>query len=941
MLRLLNKFLVSGFWFLVVCLPATSYQQPATSNGLEFIENRGQVVDMEGNLRPDILFIGDGGGAKIYLRQKGVSYVSSKFQVSSSKLEEHEEEENELETWNMELGTIQVHRVDMEFVNANINASVRVEKPTQGYFNYYLGHCPEGITGVKAHRKVIYENMYPNIDVMFYSPLKKGVRGLLEYDFVVKPGGSVEDIILKYKGAESITVIASGSEAIPSMKERDCFGLRPRNDTSLIKEGKLHIKTSLGEIKEEIPEVYQIINGERIAIEAAYVLKGNEVSMKVGNYDKSKELIIDPWVTYYGGSGGDGDYGIATDNSGNVLITGRTSSADFPVTPGAFQSNHALGFNDAFVVKLEPTGNQLWATWYGGGGSDVGRGIATDDSGNVLITGSTASTDFPFTPGAFQTTFAGGNDAFVVKFNAAGNRLWATFYGGDSIDVGYDIATDGSDNVLITGWTKSTDFPVTTGAFQTSNAGGNDAFVVKLDGNDGYPLWATYYGGSGDENFFVGFFGGGGIATDGSDNVLISGETTSTDFPFTPGAFQTSFAGGTFGGDAFVVKLDSAGSQLWATYYGGSSNDFGFGIATDGSSNVLITGWTKSINFPVTTGAFQTSNAGGYDAFVVKLEPTGDTLWATYLGGSSPEEGLGIAVDGSDNIFVAGDTYSIDFPFTPGAFQTNFGGVEDNYMVKFDQNGNQKCGTYLGGSEHDEMATGGNIAVYGGLVYMTGATPGNYPITPGSFQTAYGGGTYDIFIAQFCDDCTLNCSLPLFVNASAFPNICKDSCTNLSASAAFGTGSYNFSWTSIPPGFTSAIQNPGIVCPDITITYIVTVDDGDTTATASVTVSVEDCDTTENIFFIPNSFSPNDDKENDILLVRGSGIKNIKLFIYNRWGEKVFETYDINNGWDGTYRKKPLNTGVFAWYAEVEFEDANNPGNPGQIYRKGNVTLIK
>jgi len=939
----------------------------------------------------------------------------------------------------------------------------------------------------------------------------RGVLEGMEYDFVVKPGGDVEDIILGYKGTDGIEV----------------------------EDGKLKIKTTLGEMREEIPAVYQIREGERVAIEAAYVLQGNEVSIKVEDYDRSNDLIIDPWITYYGGSGADEGVGITVDGSGNVLTMGWTVSTDFPFTPGAFQISLSGVSWDVFVVKMCAGGNRLWATYYGGTGIDYGYGIATDGSSNVVITGKTASIDFPVTSGVFM---GGAYDAFAVKLDPAGNQLWATYYGGSDEDYGNGIATDGNSNVLITGRTYSTNFPVTLGAFQMIFAGGSyDAFVMKLDGATGDTLWSTYYGGSS-------FDQGTGIATDGSDNVLITGWTGSANFPVTSSAFQTSLGSAPFN-DVFVVKLDGAtGDTLWATYYGGSNIDQGNGIATDGSDNVLISGITRSTDFPVTSGAFQTINIGVvWDAFVVKLDATGDTLWATYLQGSDREEGMGIAVDGSDNIYVTGDTYSTDFPFTPGVFQTVKNGPagspnEENYVVKFDRNGNQVCGTYIGGSGHDEMYSGGNIAVFGGLVYITGYTPGSYPVTAGAFQPVFGGGPYGAFIASLCDDCTMNCSPSLTVNASAFPDtICKDDCINLSSIVAGDSCKiYTFSWTSIPSGFTSAAQDT-VACPDTTTTYIVTVDDGSTTATDSVTIvvlqvsivdlgadtaicagdsvtldagnpgvsyswstgdttqaiiittigtywvvvdsggcigldtiiidsglivalrldtticdgdsiildaensgasyswstgdstqtitadtagtywvtvddggcigvdtivlgidtipavdlgadtticsgdsimlnagnpgagynwytgessqtitvnsagiywvevdnsgcikldtiniGVEDC--SENTFFIPNSFSPNGDNINDVLFVRGRGIKNIKLFIYNRWGEKVFETYNINNGWDGTYKKKTLNTAIFSWYAEVEFNDGDNPG---QIFQKGNVTLIK
>jgi len=563
---------------LVYCLLLTANAQ-GSGNSLEFIENHGQIVDMEGNLRPDILYVGDGGGAKIYLQQGMVSYVMSEVEglEEIEELEEkieHEKNEIEKKKKQEKLTALKAnvklkgHRVDMEFVNANVDASVKVEDPTGGYFNYYLAHCPEGITGVKAHRKVVYENMYPNIDIIFYGGKAKG----MEYDFVVKPGGNIRDIKLRYKGDNGIG----------------------------LDEGKLKIQTTIGDILEEIPEVYQIIEGEKVDIEAAYVLKGNEVSIEVRNYDKTKSLIIDPWITYYGGIFNDIGEGIATDGSGNVVITGSTASINFPVTVGAFQTSFAGGggawSGDAIVVKFDAAGNRLWATLYGGSGSDACHGIAIDGSDNVMITGNTLSTDFPVTIGAFQTSHAGGMDAFVVKFDSSGNQLWATFYGGNGWEYSKGIATDGNDNVLIAGNTESTNFPVTGSAFQTSFAGVRDAFVVKLDAA-GDTLWATYYGGGDDDEYC------NGISIDNNENVVITGFTGSNDFPVTPGAFQTNLVGGY---DAFIVKFNPSGNQLWATYYGGTGGDYCYSNgAVDGGNNIIITGITRSTkpSLPITTSS--------------------------------------------------------------------------------------------------------------------------------------------------------------------------------------------------------------------------------------------------------------------------------------------------------------------------------------------------
>ncbi len=279
------------------------------------------------------------------------------------------------------------------------------------------------------------------------------------------------------------------------------------------------------------------------------------------------------YSTYLGGSGDDAGRGHCVDSSNNAYLTGSTTSADFPTTPGAFQTT--LTNVGAYITKLDSSGAALlYSTYLGGSNDDAGSAIAVDSSNNAYVTGSTTSADFPTTAGAFQTTIAGGGDAFVTKLdNSGATLLYSTYLGGSSDDAGSAIALDSSNNAYVTGSTTSADFPTTAGAFQTAIVGTGDAFVTKLDSSGATLVYSTHLGGSSNDS-------GNAIALDSSNHAYVTGSTTSADFPTTAGAFQTTFAGGAV--DAFVTELNSSGTALlFSTYFGGTGDDYGYGIALD------------------------------------------------------------------------------------------------------------------------------------------------------------------------------------------------------------------------------------------------------------------------------------------------------------------------------------------------------------------------
>jgi hypothetical protein len=665
-----------------------------------------------------------------------------------------------------------------KLIAANRAAKVIGEEELPGKVNYLIGNDPsKWRTDVVTYAKVRYEEVYPGVDLVYY-----GNQGQLEYDFVVGPGADPACIRLKIAGAQKMRVNGKG---------------------------QLVMKTAGGAVRWNKPEIYQEVDGQQRSVKGKYVLgRGHEVGFQVAAYDTAKPLIIDPtlvYSTYLGGGNLDDGWGIAVDSSGNAYVTGHTYSTDFPTTAGAFQTTFN-GSIDAFVTKLNSSGTGLlYSTYLGGSDVDFGYGMAVDTSGNAHVAGETASSDFPITAGAFQTTYAGGDrDAFVIQLNATGTSLlYSTYLGGSGNDRSAHlggIALDTSGNAYIVGDTASSDFPTTAGAFQTTFAGGRDAFVTKFNATGSSLLYSTYLGGSALDF-------GSGIALDISGNAYLTGRTESFDFPSTAGAFQATFAGGR---DAFVTKLNSSGSSLlYSTYLGGSNSDDGSGIAVDASGNAYVTGLTGSSDFPITAGAFQTTLVASGDAFVTELNSIGTgLLYSTYLGGSGGENGWGIAVDSSGNAYVAGFTDSSDFPTTADAFQTTFGGVIDVFVTQLNPTGTGLLySTYLGGSPSQ---WGGGYEFVRGIaldtsnnVYIVGVTTSSdFPTTPGAFQTTWNLSS-DGFVAKIG---TPPAPAPAAPTALKATNVTATSFTAKWSSVSGATGyrldvATNSSFTTYVPGY--------------------------------------------------------------------------------------------------------------------------------------------
>lgn len=602
---------------------------------------------------------------------------------------------------------VRVENIRLRFLGAREDLKLQGLEERETRVSFFRGKEEQNwVSGLHPYKKVLYKGLYPQIDLLVY-----GSEGRIKQEYRVKQGGNVGDIAIQYQGAKHLRV-----------NER----------------GELEIETKKEVLREEAPLSFQIINGQRVKIESEYILdKDNTIRFKVGEYEKKEELVIDPeliYSTYLGGIWEDSVRAITVDGEGNAYVTGLTDSSDFPTIPGSYDTS--IGVADVFITKIDASGTSLlYSTFLGGSDQDLSWGIAVDGEGSAYVTGRTASTDFPTTSGAFDTSLDGLTDAFVTKVSPKGTDLeYSTYLGGSHQERAEGIACDGNGDAYVTGRTASSDFPITPDAYSKIFNGPNfDAFITKIDSKGTDLLFSTFLGGSFHDYATA-------IAIDTEGNVFVTGYTWSSDFPTTPGSFDTTFNGGIH--DAFITKMNSKGTDLfYSTYLGGSDEDSGQSIAIDETGAAYIGGYLKSTDFPATPGAYSVSyNGGNYDAFITKINPTGTALrYSTYFGGSGHDVAHEIGVDGNDFAYIVGETSSKDLPTTPFAFDQGYNGAMDGFLTKINTNGTTLLySTFLGGSDRDRSHA---LAVdTGGTVFIAGISDYNdFPTTPGSFDTTYNG----------------------------------------------------------------------------------------------------------------------------------------------------------------------------------------------------------
>ena len=454
-------------------------------------------------------------------------------------------------------------------------------------------------------------------------------------------------------------------------------------------------------------------------------------------YDRSRPLVIDPglaYSTFLGGGSSDSARGVAVDAQGSAYVICTTASTDFPVTTGAYDTDHNGGAGDLLVTKLTPDGSTLaYSTFIGGTNRETAARIAVDAVGNAYVTGSTLSPDFPTTPGAYDTSHNGFDDGFAAKLAPNGASLaYSTFLGGSQADSSYGIAVDMNGSAYLAGETGSTDFPLTPEAFDTSLNGSFDGFVAKLSPSGAALDYATLAGGASDDSL-------SGIAVDSNGSAYVAGFTYSPDFPTTSEAFDRVYGGDI---DAIVAKLTPSGGALtYATFLGGDSTDDGRAIAVDAQGAAYVTGMTRSPSFATTPGAHDRTHTGDFDeeAFVTKLAPSGSGLaYSTLLGDVGNDNPNAIAVDDEGFAYVTGRTAGPSFPTTADAYDRTLSGGLDAFVTKLAKAGTAIVySTYLGGTTGE---FGQAIALdQPANAYVAGGTTSpDFPVTAAPADGTYG-----------------------------------------------------------------------------------------------------------------------------------------------------------------------------------------------------------
>lgn len=667
------------------------------------------------------------------------------------------------------------HGVQMQLLGANPYASIHGDGVLSGKMNYLVGNdSSQWRTDLPVFSKVQVDGVYPGVDLVYY-----GNQHQLEYDFVVAPRARPESIVLQLDGVDKIEIN---------------------------KDGELVLLLGADEVRFHRPILYQDARGMRQPITGGYRFENDRtVTFSVGDYDHDLPLIIDPVLSYsgyFGGNFGEVALGVKVDANGFIYLAGETLSRNWPFPLVGADTNFNGGrFNgDAFVAKLSnDASNLVYFTYLGGSEDDGALDLALDSSGNPYITGFTDSTNFPTSTNAAFPRIRGfrdptfntyPTDAFVTKLNQTdGSLIYSTYLGGSRADVAGAIAVDGDGNAYVTGYTYSTDFAKTVSSLDTSLvngftntlAGSNDVFVAKIAPGGDQLLYSTLFGGAGLDE-------GEGIAADDSGHVYVCGYTGSTNFFRTPNALPGTNGLGirqingvtnavtVYRGvrnvpfDAFLARFNTAvsgaNSVEYSTLFGGKNNDAAFRMVLYSNTDVIITGNTRSPDFPSNNFPAHVrseATAGNADAFLTRFSFEANSVvtnppgiyYSTRFGGLSEDIGWDLALDPAGNIYVVGTTSSGDFPTTNSApfLHTNHIALRDVFITAFKQDASAMLYSVELGGNNDDFGYGISVDS-AGSAYVVGRTvSGNFPFTNAS--SLFGSkrnGTNDAFLAKIMGD---------------------------------------------------------------------------------------------------------------------------------------------------------------------------------------------
>lgn len=730
--------------FLAIFFSVSVYSQSTTEgySGVEFVENGNQWDE-------NILYKADVNCGAVFLEKNCLTFAFKDMKAIDKIFEyKHIPRQKNLKP-EPEDYIINCHAYKIKFLNCDTDASISADNKCEGFYNFFMGADSSKWTShINSYRKVYYSDLYEKTDLRIYEN-----NSHLKYDIVLHPGADAENIKFLYDGVDSI----------------------------FIRDNNLIIKTSVNEITELSPEAFQIINGNKISVPCAYSLQDAVLSFVFPEgYDKSEDLIIDPTLvfsTYSGSTADNWGFTATYDTSGCVYSGGITFGTGYPVSAGAYQVNFAggdpmswMGGCDIAIIKYNATGTQrLWASYLGGSGEDLPHSMIVNNSNQLVIYGTTGSSNFPVTLGAYDQSFDGGTavgydqgsiqfsqgiDIYVSKISNDGTQLLASTYVGGTANDGLndpsvlaynygdgargEIMTDDNDNVYVVSTTNSVNFPVTAGAFQTTpGGGGQDGVIFKMNPNLSGMVWSSYIGGSGADAVY-------GIVLDDNNNAYITGGTSSANFPATAGALHTAYIGGQ--SDGFISEINQNGSSiLKSTYYGSDMYDQSYNIATGNGGKIYVYGQTAKTGSTFIYNATWATPSGGQ--FISKMEPDLSTLiWSTAFGtgiGGPDISPNAFCVDNCEHIYLSGwGGYLNGFggtsglPVSSNAFQSITDGNDFYFLVIDDDASAMVYGSFFGGSSSADHVDGGTSRFDSkGIIYNAVCAGcmgySDFPTTPG------------------------------------------------------------------------------------------------------------------------------------------------------------------------------------------------------------------
>lgn len=762
-------------WNLVLIAFSLSLSNASASDTrrrIIFTENKGQVSDQHYQPRPDVHYYGEQGAMDFHITDRGISYQLSR--VNSWKADVRSDGRGMEERVDSVPAQIQIRRIDITWPGADPNAVWLANDMQKGHLNFYLQVCPDGVTDVHSYGELLRKNIYPGIDLRYYS-----ADGELKYDYLVAAHADIGAIKLDVAGAQ----------------------------LELTADGGVRMKTPLGDVMEEAPVVFQ--DGKPLV--ARWILTANRLSFAIDGYDRSKPLIIDPAIrlggTYYGGNFSDEVMAIEPLTGNDLMIAGETASVSNIATTGTFDVSWNGNF-DSFVARMTGHTDRVWGTYFGGSGLDEVNEMHLRPNDRIAVTGRTSSMSGIASTAAYQGTFGGGTfDAYIVWFNNGnGQRTYGTYFGGTGNDSGNGIVSDANGVEYCVGLTTSTSAIATPGSFLPTGTG-NDGFLLKMDASGGL-VWSTYLPGSGR-----------GVALSSTGSVSVGGYTALTSGVSTLGAHQIDLAGGT---DGYLLQFTPNGQRIWGTYYGGEDDDFIFDLKVDPTGNVIAVGSTRSADSIATFGApLYTYGDGTENGMIIKFNGQGERIWGRYFSGQYGVTTIyTCAVDGAGSVYVGGvtschlDPAGLD-PYlsiiTTDAIQgLNPGqGIRSGFFARLDPNGERMWGSYYGGFLEDAVwdvavTPQGRIFIagYGQQSQFSGLD--DYLLTPGAWDvTAPLDDASEGFYAIICT------TLELFVTTTG-PTCFGDADGTASVVATGGGALTSYSWNPAPGGG-SGTQVTGLV----------------------------------------------------------------------------------------------------------------------------------